>query len=177
MLFIKPYFISKLLVGHFPQIVDQLCCNLVNNLPPKWMILLPIPCNWILQHVKHIPTKLFLVIYHKVIPLFHFSNLKFLQSHGDNENKPPMQEWWQSFCMIAYIDNAFYIAQHCALKCKAWWELYGTSSVVCTISLLLGSSFNGSIGINCLLLKGNLQDLVNMLIDPNKALEGSRKTL
>jgi hypothetical protein len=79
-----------------------------------------------------------------------------------------MQEWWQSFCMIAYIDNAFYIAQHCALKCKAWWELYGTSSVVCTISLLLGSSFNDSIGINFLLLEGNLQDLVDMLIDPNE---------
>ncbi len=140
----------------------------MNNLPPKWMILLPIPCNWILQHVKHIPTKLFLVIYHKVIPLFHSFNLKFLQSHGDNEDKLPMQEWWQSFCMIVYIDNAFYIAQHCALKCKVWWELYGTSWVVCMVSLLLGSSFNSNIGINFLLLEGNLQDLVDMLMDPSK---------
>jgi hypothetical protein len=72
--------------------------------------------------------------------------------------------------MITYIDNAFHIAQHCALKCKALWELYGTSWVVCMVSLLLGSSFNGSIGINFLLLEGNLQDLVDMLIDPNECL-------
>lgn len=106
--FIKPHFVSKLLVGYSLHNQKAYCCCNVKLCTFKKLGFPPISSNWILGDMKHYiyPLKLFFSsLATKISPFFESSKFCILCCHGDKDNKNNMDctQGWQSFCMHNHL--------------------------------------------------------------------------